>query len=50
LPPNILEAFQRNVMAARVQLDQETLNRAETQGKAMTLEQALAYALEGINE
>ena len=50
LPPNIVEAFQRNVMAARTQLDQETLKRAEAAGKAMTLDQALAYALEEVNE
>jgi predicted ATPase/class 3 adenylate cyclase len=50
LPPNILEAFQRSVVAARTQLDQETRERAEAEGKAMTLEQALAYAMEGIDE
>jgi predicted ATPase/class 3 adenylate cyclase len=50
LPPNILETFQRNVITARTKLNQETLNSLEAEGKAMTLDQALAYALEGIDE
>ena len=50
LPPNIVEAFQRNVMAARTKFNQETLSSLEAEGKGMTLEQALAYALKGIDE
>ena len=50
LPPNILEAFQMNVIAARTKLNQDILNGIEAEGKAMTLEQALAYALKGIDE
>lgn len=49
LPPNIVEAFQRKVITARTKLNQETLNGAEAEGKAMTLDQALAYALKGID-
>lgn len=50
LPPNIPATFQKNVADARAKLDQESLNRAEAEGKAMTLDQALAYALKGIDE
>ena len=50
LPPNVIETFQRNIMAARTKLNRETLNGAEAEGKAMTLDQALAYALKGIDE
>ena len=50
LPPNVVEVFQRNVLTARTKLNEETLSGAEAEGKAMTLDQALAYAMQGIDE
>jgi hypothetical protein len=50
LPPNVIEAFQRNVMVARTKLNEETLNSSEAEGKSMTLDQALAYALKENDE
>jgi tetratricopeptide (TPR) repeat protein len=50
LPQIIPATFQSNVATVHVQLDEESLNSAEAEGKAMTLDQAFAYALEGINE
>jgi len=38
--------FERNVAATRAQLDEATFAAAWTEGKAMTLEQAIEYALE----
>jgi len=49
LPSNVQTNFQKKVTTARAELDQESLNRAEADGKAMTLEQALVYALEGVD-
>ena len=49
LPSNVRTDFQKKVAAARAGLDQEDLNHAEADGKAMTLEQALACAVEGID-
>jgi predicted ATPase/transcriptional regulator with XRE-family HTH domain len=40
-------SYEAGVASVRAQLDQETLAAAWAQGRAMTLEQALAYALEG---
>ena len=42
--------LQKNIAIAREELGEEDFYRAEAEGKAMTLDQALAYALEGINE
>jgi hypothetical protein len=50
LPQNIPATFQRNITTAQGQLDEENLHSAEAEGKAMTLDLALAYALEGIIE
>jgi hypothetical protein len=41
------EQFERNVTALREQLDAAALNAAWAEGRAMTLEQAVAYALHG---
>lgn len=50
LPQNIPATFQRNITAAQAQLDEDNLHSAEAEGKAMTLDQAFDYALEGIDE
>jgi len=49
-PPIIQTTFQRNIAAARAELSEESFHGAEAEGKAMTLEQAFAYAMEGIND
>ncbi len=46
VPAHQLET-DRNIAAARAQLDEATWEAAWTEGRAMTLEQAVAYALEG---
>lgn len=50
LPPIIPATFQRIKTVAQAQLDEEDWQSAEAEGKAMTLDQALAFALEGIDE
>jgi len=50
LVPIIQTILQRNIAVARAELSEADFERAETDGKAMTLDQALAYALEGVNE
>jgi tetratricopeptide (TPR) repeat protein len=47
--PMIQTTFHSNVAAARAELGEESFQRAEAEGKTMTLDQALAYALEGIH-
>jgi hypothetical protein len=50
LPPTIQTLFQRNVVAARAELSQEDCRTAELEGKTLTLDQALKYAVDGIDE
>jgi len=50
LVPIIQTILQKNIAVARIELSQADFDRAEADGKAMTLDQALAHALEGINE
>ncbi|MFN8484526.1 MAG: tetratricopeptide repeat protein [Anaerolineae bacterium] len=45
LPPSYRAAFERTVASVRSELDARALARASAEGKAMTLEQAVAYAL-----
>ncbi len=45
-PPADRAEYDRNVAAARAQLDESTFNAAWAEGRAMTLEQAIAYALQ----
>jgi hypothetical protein len=45
LPPAYRAAYERDVAAARTQLDEATFAAARAAGRAMTLEQAIAYAL-----
>jgi predicted ATPase/class 3 adenylate cyclase len=42
--------LKKNVAVAREDLGEDGFRQAEAEGKAMTLDQALAYALEGIDE
>ena len=47
-PPPINQADnERGIATARAQLDEATFNAAWDAGQAMTLEQAIVYALEG---
>jgi predicted ATPase len=46
LPPSECAAYDRDVASARVQLDEATFAAAWAEGRVMTLEQAIAYALE----
>ena len=46
LPPGDRAAYERDVAAIRARLDEATWRRACAEGQAMTLEQAVAYALE----
>ncbi|MFN8499018.1 MAG: tetratricopeptide repeat protein [Anaerolineae bacterium] len=46
LPPSYRAAYERTVASVRGELDAPTLARAWAEGKAMTLEAAVAYALE----
>ena len=48
LPPDERSRYEQDVAAARAQLDEERFNAAWERGKAMTLEEAVAYALEAI--
>jgi predicted ATPase/class 3 adenylate cyclase len=50
LAPIIHTVLQKNIAVARAELSEADFHNAEANGKAMTLDQALAYALEGINE
>jgi len=47
LPPDEHPAYERTLAATRAQLDEATFAAAWAEGRAMTLEQAIAYALEG---
>ena len=47
LPPSERARQERYIMAACAQLDQATWDAAWAEGRAMTTEQAIAYALEG---
>ena len=42
--------LERNITAARAELGEKIFKQAEAEGKAMTLDQAFDYALEGVNE
>jgi hypothetical protein len=46
LPPSEREKYEREVGAARAALGEEAFASAWAEGEAMTLEQAIAYALE----
>ena len=46
LPPAERPDYERNLAAARAQLDEVTWQTAWAEGQAMTQEQAIAYALE----
>jgi predicted ATPase/DNA-binding XRE family transcriptional regulator len=46
LPPVYRAAYQHDLAAARARLDEEAFAAAWAEGQAMTLEQAIAYALE----
>ena len=46
LPPDEQETYDRTVISARTQLDDEAFAAAWAEGRAMTLEQAVAYALD----
>lgn len=46
LRPDARAAYARDMVAARVLLDEAAFTTAWSEGKAMTLEQAIAYALE----
>ena len=46
LPPDEREEYDRQVVFARQALGDETFSAAWTQGRAMTLEQAIQFALE----
>jgi hypothetical protein len=46
LPPNELEEYDRNRAAAREALGEEAFARAGAAGRAMTVEQAIEYALQ----
>ena len=50
LVPIIQTIRQKKVAGARAELSEADFYRAEADGNAMTLDQALAYALEGVNE
>jgi tetratricopeptide (TPR) repeat protein len=50
LVPIMQTILQKNIAVARAELSEADFDRAEANGKAMTLDQALAYALEGVNE
>ena len=43
------QSHERGIFLLRAQLDETTLSSAWAEGRAMTLDQAAAYALEGIN-
>ena len=45
LPPAYRAAYERDVAATRAQLDEATITAAWAAGRAMTPEQAIAYAL-----
>jgi predicted ATPase/DNA-binding SARP family transcriptional activator len=47
LPPAYHAAYEHDVAAARAELNEATFAAAWAAGRAMTLEQAIAYALEG---
>ena len=42
--------YERDLEAARAQLDEATFTRAWKAGQAMSVEQAIAYALEGTHD
>jgi hypothetical protein len=46
LPPVMRAEYERNVAAARAQLGEEAFAAAWAAGRAMTVEQAIAYALD----
>ena len=50
LAPIIPTILQKDFTIARAELSEADFYRAKAAGKAMTLDQALTYALEGINE
>jgi hypothetical protein len=47
MPPDCVAEYERHVTTARVQLDAATFTATWAEGYAMTLEQAVAYALQG---
>jgi hypothetical protein len=47
VPPGERPAYERNIAIVRGQLGAPTFAAASVVGQAMTLEQAIAYALEG---
>jgi hypothetical protein len=47
LPPNERPRYEREVAAARAQLDEERFRAAWAEGRAMSMEEAISYALEG---
>ncbi|HEU5103705.1 MAG TPA: helix-turn-helix domain-containing protein [Roseiflexaceae bacterium] len=47
IPPIYRPAYERDVAAVRIQLDDATFTAAWAKGRAMRLEQAVAYALKG---
>ena len=47
LPPSGRDDHEREVAAARAHLDEHAFVQALAEGQAMSLEQAIAYALEG---
>ena len=49
LRPNMRSQHERDVAAARAQVDEVTWEAAWAEGRAMALEQAIAYALEPID-
>jgi hypothetical protein len=46
MPPVARADYERDVAIARTELDEVTWNPAWAEGQAMTLEQAVAYALQ----
>jgi hypothetical protein len=47
MPPRMGSMFERTIAAARAALGEPTFTAAWAEGRATTLEQAVAYALEG---
>ena len=47
MPPNARAEHDHNVAAARAQLGEATFDLAWAEGRALTMEQAIEYALEG---
>jgi predicted ATPase/DNA-binding CsgD family transcriptional regulator len=50
MPPVVLADYDRDVAAARAQLNMEAFVAAWNEGRAMTLEQAIAFALQPVPE